>query len=104
MKCSNADHDDSVFPEMSQRRHARHAADQDIDATTSARFDALNIQNQSIKFIEMTPHGNPDMPCEGMARPIFRAMLQRTAHRSVFHSGKHFNRSNGSAAPHSRFE
>ncbi|WP_126282509.1 hypothetical protein [Burkholderia stagnalis] len=81
-----------------------HAADQDIDATSSARLDALNIQNPPIKFIEMTPRGNPDKPCEGTTRPSFRAIFQRPSRPPVFHSDHHFIRANGQTLRHSRFE
>ncbi|WP_162296929.1 hypothetical protein [Burkholderia ubonensis] len=57
MKWSNADHGDSVFQEMSQRRPARRAADQDDHATSFALSEALNIQNQPIEFFEMTRRG-----------------------------------------------
>ncbi|WP_196492648.1 hypothetical protein [Burkholderia stagnalis] len=104
LKCSNADHGDSVFPEMSQRRQARHAAGQAIDATSYARFHALNIQNPLIKFIEMTQCGNPDMPCVDAGLPGFRAIFQRPARFPVFHSEDHFNRPNGATAAHALYE
>ncbi|MBN3820682.1 hypothetical protein G3N57_30850 [Paraburkholderia sp. Se-20369] len=60
MKGSNADHGESVFPEMSLRRRAQHAAVHHADATSFARVDDLNIQNPPIKFIEMTPRSAVD--------------------------------------------
>ncbi|WP_157655484.1 hypothetical protein [Burkholderia ubonensis] len=53
MKWSDADHGDSVFPEMSQWRPARRAAAQDVNATSFALPEALNIQNNLIEFFEV---------------------------------------------------